>query len=95
MRIRIMDRYPQDHSEGKPEARREEFADGSALVTYRDDGMSILESALAKTALFGEAGLGNYNEPSLAPGGTGRDCPLREGRFAKWKARRQKVAYIK
>ncbi len=40
--------YPQVRSEGNAEASREQFADGSALVTYPDGSMLILESDLAR-----------------------------------------------
>jgi hypothetical protein len=64
-----MSRHPQVRSEGNAEARREEFADGSALVTYLDGSVLILESALASAAVLREARSVNYNEPPPAGAG--------------------------
>jgi hypothetical protein len=47
----------------KPAVRREQFADGSELVTYPDGSMSILETELSRESVLLEAGLVNYNEP--------------------------------
>jgi hypothetical protein len=46
-----MNRYPQERIEGKAEASRKQFADGSALLTYRDGSVLILESNLAKPSI--------------------------------------------
>jgi hypothetical protein len=56
-----------------PETEREEFADGSAIVTYRNGTMVILESNLAKlTALSVREGQSvSYNEPAPKPKKTG------------------------
>jgi hypothetical protein len=45
---RTMSRYPHDRSEGNAEASREQFADGSALVTYPNGSVLFLESNLAE-----------------------------------------------
>ena len=49
-----MSRYPHDPSQGNAEASREQFADGSALVTCPNGSQLILESALAKSAVLCE-----------------------------------------
>ena len=41
--------------ENRQELQREEFSDGSALVTYADGRTLIIESNLAKTSAMGEA----------------------------------------
>ncbi len=64
---RTMNRYRQDRSERKAEARREQFADGSALATYRDGSMLILESDLARESLLRESRPVNYNDPPPPP----------------------------
>lgn len=55
------------HPPGNAEASREEFADGSALVTYPDGSVLILESELAKAAVMGEGRPVNYNDPPPPP----------------------------
>jgi hypothetical protein len=47
----------------KPAVRREQFADGSALVTYPDGSVSILETELSSESVLLETGLVNYNKP--------------------------------
>jgi len=54
---------PQNRRKARTEASREQFADGSALVTYPDGSMLILESELAREAVFMEGCPVNYNEP--------------------------------
>jgi len=51
----------------RKEVHREQFADGSAVVTSEDGSMLIVESKLAKHALLGEDRPVNYNEPPLPP----------------------------
>jgi hypothetical protein len=51
----------------RKEVSHERFADGSALVTYDDGGMLILESDLARESLLREARPANYNEPPPKP----------------------------
>ncbi len=51
----------------KPGVKREEFADGSALVTYKDGSQLILESNLAKGVPLREGRAANYNEPPPPP----------------------------
>jgi hypothetical protein len=51
----------------RKEVHREQFRDGSALVTYEDGSMLILESNLAKEAVGREAGPVNYNDPPPLP----------------------------
>ena len=46
---RTMSRYPQGRSEGNAEDRREKFAGSSALVTFPNGSVVILESNLAET----------------------------------------------
>jgi hypothetical protein len=48
------------------ESTREEFPDGSALVTYADGSMLIVESDLATITALRESGSFNYND-SLPP----------------------------
>jgi len=50
----------------KPAVHREQFADGSALVTYPDGSVLILESDLARELVFQESRPVNYNEPAPA-----------------------------
>jgi hypothetical protein len=69
---RTMNRYRQDRSDGKAEASREQFTDGSALVTYRDGSMLNLESDLARESVLRESRPVNYNEPPPPPGSTMR-----------------------
>ena len=51
----------------RKEVRREQFPDGSALVTYQDGSMLILESNLAKDAVLRETRPVNYNDPPPPP----------------------------
>ena len=68
-------RYPQDRSEGNAEASREQFADGSALVTYPNGNVLILESNLARESAVAETrdserGVWNWTptpHPTLSP----------------------------
>jgi hypothetical protein len=48
---------------------REDFADGSAIVTYRNGSVVILESKLAKLTAMSlrEPGTVNYSEPAPGP----------------------------
>ena len=41
----------------------DQFPDGSALITYLDGSMLILESNLAKESVWHESGPVNYNDP--------------------------------
>jgi len=45
------------------EVQREDFADGSALVTFEDGSVLILESKLAKPSVLREGRPVNYNDP--------------------------------
>ena len=58
------------------EVKREEFADGSALLTYSDGSQLILESNLAKQAVAREGRAVNYNEPPPAPPASISSMPL-------------------
>ena len=49
------------------EATREQFPDGSALITYPDGGMLILESDLAKESVGRESSPVNYTDPAPPP----------------------------
>lgn len=51
---------------GRVESQREEFADGSALVTYADGSQLILESRLARQAVIREERSSSYNDPPPA-----------------------------
>ena len=51
----------------KQTAQREEFPDGSALVTYPDGTVLIVESELARAAVMGEGRAVNYNDPPPPP----------------------------
>ena len=50
-----------------PDAKREEFPDGSALVTYADGGMLIVETDLAREAVLQDSRSVNYNDPPPPP----------------------------
>jgi hypothetical protein len=58
----------------RKEVRREQFRDGSALVTYQDGSMLILESNLAKDAVLREARPVNYNDPPPPPSADPKVC---------------------
>jgi hypothetical protein len=45
------------------EPNRKQFADGSALVTYPDGSVLIVESALAKVSELHESHAVNYSDP--------------------------------
>lgn len=47
--------------------QREEFLDGSALVTYPDGSQLILESSLARVSILGERRAVNYGDPPPPP----------------------------
>ena len=51
----------------RQEARREEFPDGSALVTYQDGSMLIVESKLAKGSALRETRVLSYDDPPPPP----------------------------
>ena len=51
----------------RKEVHREQFRDGSALVTYEDGSMLIVESNLAKDAVLREGRSVNYNDPPPPP----------------------------
>jgi hypothetical protein len=58
------------------ETRREEFRDGSAVLTYPDGSVAIIESRLAKESVLRDTRPVNYNAPAPPPPGTdslGRD----------------------
>lgn len=59
--------YPMEQSQDKSKASREEFPDGSALVTYPDGSMLIRESALARESVAQESRPVNYSEPPPPP----------------------------
>jgi hypothetical protein len=48
---------------------REEFPDGSALITYQDGSLLILESSLARTTMLREGKSVSYSEPPPPPAG--------------------------
>ena len=58
-----MPRPPQRTSKTEARPRRQRFADGSAVVTYRDGSVLILESALAKPTVLRERGPVDYRKP--------------------------------
>ncbi len=47
--------------------KREEFPDGSALVTHPDGSLEILESKLARSGALREIRPVSYNDPPPAP----------------------------
>ena len=49
------------------DAKREEFADGSALVTYADGGMLIVETDLCRDAVLQDSRAVSYNDPPPPP----------------------------
>lgn len=51
------------HQDNQQEATREDFADGSAVVTYPDGSMLIVETKLAKVSALREGRPVNYNDP--------------------------------
>jgi len=51
----------------RQEAGREEFPDGSALVTYSDGSALIVESTLARESVLREGSPVNYNDPPPPP----------------------------
>ena len=51
-----MSDYPRQPNQAKAKPRRQRFADGSAVVTYGDGSVLILESVLAKLGVLGEPG---------------------------------------
>jgi hypothetical protein len=63
----MMSRRPKHQRQEKPEVTREQFPDGSALITYPDGGMLILESDLAKESVVREIRPANYNDPAPPP----------------------------
>jgi hypothetical protein len=58
-----MPRRPKSYRRPKAAPRREQFADGSALVTYADGSQLILESDLAQAIVSREAKTVNYKDP--------------------------------
>jgi hypothetical protein len=50
----------------RKEASREQFTDGSALVTYQDGSVLLLESSLAKVSNLQETRSITYNDPPPA-----------------------------
>lgn len=81
-----MSRYPQESSEGNAEASREQFTDGSALVTYRDGSVLILESNLARESVQRESSPVSYNKPPPPPA-VAAEKPEREDYLRALKAR--------
>ena len=65
----MMSRRTKHQSEDKPKLMREQFPDGSALITYPDGSMLILESDLAKELVWHESRPVNYNDPLPPPAG--------------------------
>ena len=53
--------------ENRQELRREQFSDGSAIVTYADGSALIMESKLARTSVMREGRPVNYNDPPPSP----------------------------
>jgi hypothetical protein len=51
------------YQDNEQEVKREEFADGSALVTHHDGSMLIVESKLARESVFRESRPVNYDDP--------------------------------
>jgi len=51
----------------RPELQREEFPDGSAIVTYADGSTLIIEGNLARTSAMREGRAVNYNDPPPLP----------------------------
>jgi len=43
--------------------KRQEFPDGSAIVTYADGGILIVETELAREAVLQDSRSVNYNDP--------------------------------
>jgi len=56
----------------RKEIKREDFADGSSLVTYHDGSVLIVESKLARSAALGETHSAHYDEPPPPPPQTDR-----------------------
>ena len=56
------------YQSNKQAVTREDFPDGSAVVTYEDGSMLILESDLAKETVLREHRNVSYNEPPPPPG---------------------------
>ena len=54
----------------RQEAKREEFPDGSPLVTYQDGSMLIVESKLAKGSALRETRVLSYVDPPPPPDDT-------------------------
>jgi hypothetical protein len=59
-------------SNRKTEACREQFADGSAVVTYPDGSMLILESDLARESVLQEGRPVSYNKLPPPPAGAAK-----------------------
>ena len=53
------------HQDNKQEATRENFADGSAVVTYPDGSMLIVESKTAQVSALRESRPVSDNAPPL------------------------------
>ena len=51
----------------KGKIKREDFADGSALLTYKDGSQLILETDLAKNQVINENRKVDYNSPPPPP----------------------------
>ncbi len=51
----------------RSEAQREEFPDGSAIVTYVDGSMLIVESKSAKATVLSESRSVTYDDPPPPP----------------------------
>ena len=51
----------------RQEAKREEFPDGSALVTYQDGSILLVESNLAKESVLRDTRPVNYSDPPPPP----------------------------
>jgi len=62
-----MSRHPKHQNDEDPKVMREQFPDGSALITYPDGSVLILESDLAKEAVWHESRPVNYNDPPPPP----------------------------
>ena len=56
----------QKHSNPQ-EGTREDFADGSSMVTYPDGSFLIIETGLAKHSVLRETRPVNYNDPPPSP----------------------------
>ena len=69
---RMMTRPPPRTGKLEARPRRQRFADGSAVVTYRGGSVLILECALAKPVVLRERGPVIYSNPPAGVGKTAK-----------------------